>query len=37
MRYIAYAFGKHGYANVHLHENSAPPTLPLLIGDNVIP
>jgi hypothetical protein len=37
MHCIAYAFEKFGYTNVHLHENSVPPALPLSIGDSVIP
>jgi hypothetical protein len=32
---IAHAFGKHGYTNVHSHENSVPFALPLWIGDVV--
>jgi hypothetical protein len=36
MHCIAYAFGKFGYTNEHLHENSVPP-LPLSIGDVVTP
>jgi hypothetical protein len=37
MHRIAYAFGKFGYTNVHPHENSVPPALPLWIGNVVIP
>jgi uncharacterized membrane protein YozB (DUF420 family) len=29
---IAHAFGKHGYTNVHSHENFVPFALPLWIG-----
>jgi hypothetical protein len=32
MHCLAYAFGKHGYTNVHSHENSVPFALPLWIG-----
>jgi hypothetical protein len=40
MHCIAHAFGKHGYTNVHSHENSVPLLVPYhasLDGDVVIP
>jgi hypothetical protein len=36
MHYIAYAFGKLGYTNVHSHENSVPYSTSL-VGEVVIP